>query len=187
MNRRLNRRVIAFLAVIACLFSAGNAHAAKNKKFKELCSGAFSSSNVSFDGSGTAGQYTAQCVSSIGGRGLKIGLSQNDSTSSGTCTAPDGTAGTQYDLLQRIAVTTSSKDGSQIFSTSDSGVECISNTTNVYEKTENWVITGGTGKFKNATGSGTEVIKGQILAEPESPGYGKYGVETTDSTGTISW
>ncbi|HVN63964.1 MAG TPA: hypothetical protein VMT58_04965 [Candidatus Binataceae bacterium] len=163
------------------------ANAGKTKPFKEVCSGADSSSNVSFDGSGVAGQYTAECHTNIDGPGIKSGLAQNVSSSSGSCTAPDGTTGTQYNLLNRIAVTTSNKDGSQIISISNSGVECISNTTNVYGKTENWTISGGTGRFKNATGSGTETITGQILSEPSSPGYGKFGVEQTNSTGTISW
>lgn len=183
------RRVAVSAAVIACVMSAPKqeALAGQTRIFKEVCSGAFSTASFSFDGSGSAGQYTAECTTNIDGPGLKSGLSQNVTVSSGSCTARDGTAGTKYDLLNRIAVTTSTKDGSQIISSSDSGVECISNTTSVYEKTENWTITGGTGRFKNATGSGTEVIKGQVLAEPASPDSGKFGVEQTNSTGTISW
>ena len=189
MKRNSNRWSMVFLAVLACVVwaQAPAALAARNKRFNEVCSGTVSTADFSFDGSEQAGQYTAECITNIDGPGLKSGLSQNVATATGSCTAPDGTVGTQYNLLQRYAVTTSTKNGAQIFSTSDSGVECISNTTNVFGKTESWTITGGTGKFKNVTGSGTEVITGAILAKPASPGFGKFGVEQTNSTGTISW
>jgi len=159
----------------------------KARHFKESCSGAFTGAAFSFDGNNTAGQYTALCSTNINGSALKSGVSQSATTVIGTCAAPDGTAGTEYNLLERFDSVTFKDDGSQIFSFSDTGFECFSNTTGVFSKTESWIITGGTGKFKNVTGQGTETITGRIIAKPESPGFGTFGAEQTDSTGTISW
>ena len=187
MRCNVRRWGIVFLgAIVSIGFLTPLALAARTRKFKEDCSGAFVTAQFSFDGTGNAGQFTATCRSSMG-RALKTGVSQSATTVIGSCTAPDGTVGTQYNLLERFDSVTFEKDGSQLFSFSNSGTECYSNTTNVFSKTESWTFVGGTGKFKNATGGGTESIRGTIIEKPASPGFGDFGAEQTNSTGTISW
>ena len=183
-------RILAGFLVAATYIGSGPslAFAGAKKSFKEFCSGAFVSAPFSFDGSGNAGQYTATCRTNLSsGQALKSGVSQSAPTATGTCTAPDGTAGTQYNLLERDDSVTFKSDGSQIFSFSNSGVECYSNTTGSFGKTENWTIVGGTGKYKNVAGSGTESITGVIIAKPSSPGFGTFGTEQTTSTGSLTW
>ena len=187
MRCEMRRRGIVFLGAIVSIGLLNSvALAAHHERFKENCSGAFVTAQFSFDGSGNAGQYTASCRTSMG-RALKTGVSQSATNVTGICTAPDGTAGTQYNLLERFDSVTFEKDGSQLFSFSNSGTECYSNTTNVFSKTESWTINGGTGKFKNATGNGTESINGITIDKPASPGFGTFGAEQTNSIGTISW
>jgi len=69
---------------------------------------------------------------------------------------------------------------------SDSGSQCVSDTTGVTSGQLSYTIIGGTGSFADASGSGTTTFSSQILSLPGSPGYGIFGSVQFSTSATIT-
>jgi hypothetical protein len=126
------------------------------------------------NGRDTFGPYTSSCVS------------ETVPTAS-SCTAPDNTAGTVYDLVAANCVTTYGLQG-QTFANAPAatGVECASNTTGVFTQTDDFNIVGGTGAFSGASGSVTSIINGVVTAAPLGGTLGVFGGASFNTTGSIT-
>jgi hypothetical protein len=170
------RFVLALAMVVSLIMvSAGGAEAKTKKKVKGSSQGTGVTSAFSFDGAAPAFSIISTGRDNLGGKfnGQDVGEYLVTTT---PCTAPDGSAGTEFDLVQAAEVV-NYEDG-QLYSigagTGD-GTGCASSTTGSYGLTESHTVIGGTGKFANAAGTIVGVVVGNTLAAPGNP-PGKLGL-----------
>jgi hypothetical protein len=158
--------------------------AAKPVKYKAAGQLTFLTAYFSYDGNAPAignqfngkdnfGAFTGSCVAEY-------------ATGVATCTAPDGTAGTNFDLVASDCVTTYGLTG-QIFSheAAAKGIGCQSNTTASQSQTVGYNIVGGTGPFASAAGTLTSVVTAFTTAAP-SGGGGIFGGGSFSDTGSVT-
>lgn len=118
---------------------------------------------VLFTGSGgdnLGGPYTFQCVAEF--------------STTTSCTAPDGSAGTTFDLVQSDCALT--YEHGQLYLSAvgaAAGSQCISNTTGSSGGSVAYTVTGGTRKLSGASGSFAVSFTNQTLAAPGSPAGSK--------------
>ena len=162
--------------VIAVLMISSNSSAfAKTVKVKGSGQGTGLSSAFSFDGAAPASSIIWTGKDNLGGTYNAHDVGEYAFTTT-SCTAPDGSPGTQFFLVQAATVTT--YKGGQIYgsgtaSTDNSG--CANTTSGSFGLTETSSIAGGTGEFANASGSLTFTVTGTTLAAPGNP-PGKFGL-----------
>jgi hypothetical protein len=123
------------------------------------------------------GQETFQCVA-------------EEVATKTSCTAPDGSAGTRFNLVQADCVFTY-KQG-QLYTKAvgaAAGGECGSNTTTSSGGSITYTVTGGSGKFAGASGSLTLPFNDQTLAAPVSPpgSFGVFGAAQFTSSGSVTY
>ncbi|GEM_PF-4300765 len=176
-----NGRVLLGIGIVALIISTAPAALAKKPKtVKGTSAGSFSTVNFSFDGAepGTLsnvtgkdnlnGPFSSQTYAEYGSAGP-------------TCTAPDGTTGNTYTLVGSWTIITY-KSGELLVAGSQNGSECVSNSTGFFGGTSTYTITGGTGKFTGASGTGTAKFSGVVLFAGTGPAYGLLGTVVTSST-----
>ncbi len=159
---------------------------AKSVKVEGSGSYAHITPNFTYDGS-PAIELTGEGEDNVGGSFIFQGVKEYSATSI-SCTAPDGTAGFQYDLIGANSVNTY-KGFDQIFLSappSSTNIECASNTTGSFGGTTQYNVNGGSGKFQAASGTYTETFSGTTLAAPGSPGSGHFGATQFTSTGSVT-
>jgi hypothetical protein len=99
-----------------------------------------------------------------------------DSVTGSSCTAPDGSVGSVFDLVQGVEVVTYQQGQLYTAGTGTSaGTGCQSNTTGSFIVSQKHTVTGGTGKFVNASGTYGGTSIGQALAAPGAP-PGRFGI-----------
>jgi hypothetical protein len=184
----LRRGFVIGLAILALLL-AGSYGYAKTIKYKSSGAGTFVTANFSYDDAAFAGLFTASGKDNLGGAFTFQCVAEYVATTS--CTAPDSTAGTAFDLVQSDCAAQYVMRGpfqfSQVYSTAvgtSGGTECVSDTTGSLAGTANYTVTGGAGKLTGVSGSFTVTFKGKTLAA--GPTLGFFGAETFTATGTIS-
>jgi hypothetical protein len=163
---------------------------AKTVKVKGSDQGTGLTSNFSFDGVAPALSITYTGKDNIGGTFNAHDVGEYSFTAT-SCTAPDGSTGTKFLLVQAAAVI-NYKDG-QVYTSGtpaagNSG--CASNTTGSFGLTETATVIGGTGKFANASGSTTGTIaNGQELATPGMPpgSLGQFSAFQSTYTGSVTF
>jgi hypothetical protein len=191
--------------VIALLIISSNPNAfAKTVTVNGSGQGTDLTSAFSFDGVAPALSIVSTGKDNIGGTFNTQDVGEYSFTAT-SCTAPDGTAGTAFILVQAAAVInyrdgTDGKDGKdgkdgQLYlsgtsATGNSG--CTSSTTpgtGSYGLTETQSITGGTGKFAHASGSITFTVVGTGLAAPGSPpgALGSFGAFQYTTSGSVNF
>ncbi len=163
-------KLVIVAGVIAALMISSNPSAfAKTVTVKGSGQGTGLTSAFSFDGVAPASSIISTGKDNLGGTFNAQDVGEYASTAT-SCTAPDGSAGTKFVLVQAAAVT-NYKSG-QIYSSGTSAAGnsgCASNTTGSFGLTETSSVIGGTGKFANASGSVTFTVTGTTLAAPGSP------------------
>jgi hypothetical protein len=167
------------------MFAAGGAMAytAKPIYVKGYAAGSFINTTFSFDG-GTDTLATYIGADTLGGEGVTQDVAEfYDSGDS--CTATDGTVGEVFDLYEQVGVDTY-VDGGQVYNFSDTGSECISLTTGVFNGSGSYIIFGGSGKFVGASGIIEAYFSGQELAVPSSPGSGFFGSAQASYYGSVT-
>jgi hypothetical protein len=171
-------KLVIGAGVIAVLMISSNPSAfAKTVKVKGSAQGTDLTSAFSFDGVTPALSIISTGKDNIGGTFNAQDVGEYSFTA-GSCTAPDGTAGTTFFLVQSAAVY-NYEDG-QIYASGTAGAGnsgCTSSTTpgtGSFGLTETVSVIGGTGKFANASGSITFTVVGDGLAAPGIP-PGKLG------------
>lgn len=178
---------LAFLVVLAMGSNGYAAPAAKPIKYKGSGSDTFITAYFTYDG-GTAVVATSSGKDNLGGAYIDQCVSEVSATA-GSCTAPDGSAGTLYNLVQSDCAGTYTGglyQGDQVYSTSTVGTDCISNTSASHGGSSTYTVTGGSGKLVGASGTSTTTYTGVTLAAPQSPGGGFFGAQQFTSVGSIT-
>jgi len=112
--------------------------------------------------------------------------SETAATGSGTCTAPDGTAGSNYPFVEDFQINTYPSGDQMIWFFGTGSPVCTSNTTGSFGGTENGTIVGGSGKFANASGPIHESYTGVTISSPASPGSGYIYIDQNTVTGSLT-
>lgn len=150
-------------------------------------SGTFVTANFSFDGA-PAMLVTFSGSDNVGGPLTGQEVAEYSVTGI-SCTAPDGSEGTVFDLVQGVEVVTYQQG--QLYTAgagASAGTGCRSNTTGSFTVTQTHHVTGGTGKFINASGTYGGTSIGQALAAPGTPpgSFGVFGAFQGTESGAIA-
>jgi len=180
--------IVLGLALVALLLSASES-LAKAITLKSSGTGTFVTANFSYDGVNPASYNTGSGKDNLGGQFTFQEVNEFGPATATTCTAPDGTAGLQYNLVASNGVAT--YNTGQVYSSavaSSSNHSCISNTTGSIGGTVTHTVDGGTGKFAAAAGTSTATVTGNILAAPGTPpgAGGLFGAFKFTSTGSVT-
>jgi len=145
----------------------------------------------SFDGAshpgnptGAASQLLLTGTDNIGGRFTGQNTAEYTLDFSKSCTAPNGTTGVAVELVEAVEAVTY-KQG-QLYSSAEGPTSGCASFDGSFTETETHTVTGGTGKFSNASGSITLTITGRILSAPASPGFGTFGAAAIAETGSVT-
>jgi hypothetical protein len=176
MSRKsISSKLVIVAGNIATLIISSNPSAfAKNVKVKGSGQGTALTANFSFDEVAPALSIVSTGEDKIGGTFNAQDVGEYSFTAT-SCTAPDGTAGTETVLVQAVEVRTYNKG--QLYTSGTAAANnsgCSSSTTGSFRLTETHSVIGGTGKFANASGSITQTVTGIGLAAPGTP-PGKLG------------
>jgi hypothetical protein len=172
--------------IIAAVIASNHNAFAETIKVKGSEAGTSVTVNFSFNGVTPANYSTFTGSDNIGGP-FSAQQIADFSLDTGSGMAPDGSAGTVAVLIQSTEV--DSYNPGQLYSTgvgAAAGSGCLSNTTVSFGLTVILSVTGGTGKFANASGSLTYTETGTILAAPGSPGSGLFGAFQATRTGAVT-
>jgi hypothetical protein len=169
-------KLVIGAGIIAILIISSNPSAfAKTVTVKGSGQGTDLTSAFSFHEGVPAGSVIYTGKDNIGGTFNVRGVGEYSFTAT-SCTAPDGTAGTKFVLVEARNVRTYNQGQLYTSATAAAGNSgCASNTTGSFGLTATQTVIGGSGKFANASGSITESVTGTTLAAPGSP-PGKLGL-----------
>jgi len=161
-------RQLIFVLVLSVSFIVSSDGFAGTQPF--FGSGTYTNVNSSFtyDGAASAALLTGSEKTNIGPSTFQVVSEVSPSTV--VCTAPDGTAGTTFNLVQTDAA--GAWPQGQLYFTAVGaavGSQCVSNTTGSNGGSITYTITGGTGPFTGASGTTLLKFVGQTLAAPGSP------------------
>jgi hypothetical protein len=181
------------VGAIALLIMSSNPRAfAKTVTVKGSGQGTDLTSAFSFDGAAPALSIVSTGKDNIGGT-FNIQAVGEYSFTADSCTAPDGSAGTAFFLVQAAEVI-NYKDGQLYLSgTSATGnTGCTSSTTpgtGSFGLTETETVIGGSRKFAKASGSITFTVVGTGLAAPGSPpgSLGSFGAFHYTTSGSVTF
>jgi hypothetical protein len=162
-------------AVAVLIVSKPIAYAETPETNKGVLKGTFVTANFSFDGVAPALLVTFSGTDNVGGpfKGQEVSEYSPTETS---CTAPDGSEGTIFNLVQSVEVVTYRQG--QLYTAgagASAGSGCRSNTTGSLIVHQMHSVTGGTGRFVNASGTYGGTSVGQTLAAPGTP-QGSFGI-----------
>jgi hypothetical protein len=185
-----NRLVLALAMVVSLTVLASSVSAeAKTIKLRGSGQGTNLTSAFSFDGAAPAASIVSTGKDNIGGAFNIQDVGEFSSTAD-SCTAPDGTAGTALLSVQAAAVI--NYKGGQIYisgTAAPGNTGCASSSTGSFGLTETQTITGGAGKFANASGSITFTVVGTDLAAPGNPPgkLGLFGAFQYTTSGSVTY
>jgi hypothetical protein len=170
MRPRPYRLKLALAAgILGASFASGSAAFAKPALFTGSGTFTFVTANFSYDGAAPALVLTgSENTNRLGFTTFQT--TAEDSPTVTSCTAPDGSAGTTFDLVQTDSALIS-KQGILYISAvgATAGSECVSNSTGAASGNATYTVTGGTGKLTGASGSLLVTFTSQALAAPGSP------------------
>lgn len=150
-------------------------------------SGTFVTANFSFDGISPAILVTFSGTDNIG---PFTGQEVSEYFPTGnSCIAPDGSGGTVFDLVQGVEVVTYGQG--QLYTAgagTSAGSGCRSNVTGSFIVSQMHSVTGGTGRFANASGTYGGTSIGQTLAAPGTPpgSFGVFGAFQGTESGSVA-
>ena len=171
------------LALVVVLISVSDSLAQANP-VKGSGAGTFVTANFSYDGLAPAVSTTQSGTDTVAGPFTRQTVAESKPTIT-ACTAPDSTAGLQFDLVAADTVTTFNTG--QLYASavaSPTNHECVSNTTGSFGGAQTYTVNGGTGKYATATGTVTSTFTGQILTPSGAKGI--FGAEQFTSTGSVT-
>jgi hypothetical protein len=143
----------------------------------------FVTTDFSYDGLNLATSVSYLGSDNVGGKLLAgAGVDEYSATSSGACTASDGSTGTAYSLVGANAVSTYT--AGQLYAVAATGSSiCVNASFTAFNGSVTFEVTGGSRNFSKAAGSITENFSGVYLAAPTSPGFGFFGAAQYAITG----
>jgi len=148
----------------------------------------FINANFTYDGAADAFQFTGSGKDNVGGTFTSFVVAENAPTST-ACTAPDGSAGVVYTLVQASGVLTYGTG--QVYSAalpSALNITCASSTTGSLGGSTIFGVIGGSGKFAGASGTLAVMLTQQALAAPGTPPgtNGIFGAGQFTTTGSVT-
>jgi hypothetical protein len=150
-GKNICSKLVIVTGIIAALMISSNLSAfAETETVKGSAQGTALTANFSFDGVTPASSIISTGKDNIGGKFNAQDVSEYAFTAT-SCTAPDGTAGTAFVLVQGKEVRTYKKG--QLYTSGTAAADnsgCQSNTTGSFGLTETHSVIGGTGEFANA-------------------------------------
>jgi len=175
IRRKYSKIAVIAGAVVVLIVSKPIAFAKTIQTNKGSLSGTFVTANFSFDGVTPAILVSFSGTDNVGGpfTGQEVGEYSVTRTS---CTAPDGSDGTVLELVQSVEVVNYAQG--QLYTAGAgafAGSGCRSNTTGSFIVNQTHSVTGGTGRFVNASGTYGGTSIGQTLAAPGTP-QGSFGI-----------
>ena len=181
-------KLLIMVGVIAAVIASSHNGFAGTVAIIGREAGTFVTANFTYDGTSNAGWSTYKGDDNVGGRFTGQDLEEYSFTRS-SCTAPDHSVGTVIVLVQ--ATRADIYNQGQLYSAgvgAADGTGCVSNTTGRVGATLILSVTGGTGKFANASGSLRTTITAQVLAAPGSPpgSLGLFGARRVTRTGSVT-
>ena len=186
-------KLVIGAGAIAILIISSNSHAfGETVTVNGSGQGTDLTSAFSFDGVAPALSIVSSGKDNIGGT-FKIQDVGEYSFTATSCTAPNGTAGTAFFLVQAAEVINYRHDQLYLRGTSATGNSgCASSTTpgtGSFGLTETETVIGGTGKFANASGSITFTVVGNGLAAPGNPpgALGSFGAFQYTTSGSVTF
>jgi hypothetical protein len=164
----IGTRQLVFVAALLVSFTVASDEFGGTVPFSG--SGTYTNVNSSFtyDGAAQAALLTGSEKTNIGPSTFQVVSEVSPSTVA--CTAPDGTAGTVFNLVQTDAA--GAWPQGQLYFTAvgaAAGSQCVSSTTGSNGGSITYSITGGTGAFTGVSGTTLLKFTGQTLASPGSP------------------
>jgi hypothetical protein len=174
------------LGAIASLLLANSVYATDGRPVGYSAAGGctFTNTSITFDGVNDASISTCMESDSFGlATGQVIGAYYDSGLS---CTAPDGTAGETYTLEFATGASIYTAFNDQLFSYSETGTLCTSLTTGVGGGKTTFTVSGGTGRFKGATGSFASSFTSSYLYSAGAGQTGYFGRDTYSNAGTIT-
>jgi hypothetical protein len=168
--RRKCSNTAAIAGVVAALLALKPIAFAKTKQTNNgSLSGTFVTASFSFDGVAPATLVMFSGIDNVGGPFTGQEVAEYSVTGS-SCIAPDGSVGSAFDLVQGVEVVTYQQG--QLYTGgagASAGTGCQSNTTGSFIVNQKHTVTGGTGRFVNASGTYGGTSIGQALAAPGTP------------------
>jgi hypothetical protein len=168
MKPKSYRFKLTFAAgILGASFASGSVALAKTISFIGSGTFTFVTSSFTYDGAAPGALLTGSENTNLGSATFQTVVEQ--SPSAVACTAPDGSAGTIFNLVQTDTVLALRKG--QLYSTAAgaAGNQCISSTTEAGGGSVTYTVTGGSGAFTGASGSYLVTFTSQTLAAPGSP------------------
>jgi hypothetical protein len=187
-SRKWPTIVIIAGVVVVLMVSNPIAFAKTTQNNKGSLSGTFVTANFSFDGTAPAMLVTFSGTDNVGGPFTGQEVAEYSLTGN-SCTAPDGTDGSAFDLVEGVEVVTYQQG--QLYTAgagASEGVGCRSNTTGSFTVSQTHSVTGGTGRFANASGTYGGTSIGQTLAAPGTPprSLGVFGAFQGTESGSVA-
>jgi hypothetical protein len=188
-GRKTWPKIAVIASVIAILMASEPTTFAKTKQANNgSLSGTFVTATFSFDGTAPAMLVTFSGTDNVGGPFTGQEVAEYSLTGN-SCTAPDGTDGSAFDLVEGVEVVTYQQG--QLYTAgagASEGVGCRSNTTGSFTVSQTHSVTGGTGKFINASGTYGGTSIGQTLAAPGTPpgSLGVFGAFEGTESGSVA-
>jgi hypothetical protein len=169
IGTKCSKRAIIAPVVAALIALKPIAFAQAKQSNNGSLSGTFVTASFSFDGVAPATLVSFSGNDNVGGPFTGQEVAEYSVTGS-SCTAPDGSLGSVFDLVQGVEVVTY-QQGQLYTAGADAlaGSGCQSNTTGSFTVNQKHTVTGGTGKFVNASGTYGGISIGQALAAPGTP------------------
>jgi hypothetical protein len=187
MSRIRQLFLVLGVALLSALTLASAGFAKTPKIFSGSGSYSFVSAAFSYDGLAPGVLFTGSGKDNLGGPYTFQCVAEFATTTS--CTAPDGSAGTTFDLVQSDCDLIY-KHGQLYLSAvgAAAGSQCISNTTGSSGGSVAYTVTGGTRKLSGASGSFAVSFTNQTLAAPGSPAGSKgiFGAGQFSESGSLT-
>ena len=170
MKPQSSRFKLAFAAaMLGASFASGSAVFAKTAPFTGSGTYTFVTASFSYDGAAPAVVLTgSENTNRLGFTTFQT--TAEDSPTVTSCMAPDGSAGTTFDLVRSDGAMISKQGILYITAVgATAGGECVSNSTGAASGTAAYTVTGGTGTLSGASGSLLVTFTAQTLAAPGTP------------------
>lgn len=181
------KRLLSATLALSLLWMSNQAEA-KEKKFKGTFSGSYISTEVDTDGNGEKGSVVTLRGTSTLGSFSEQAVVESNFTGGTDTTCPSGNPGREYSMAPGTGHFVNRFDnGDLLWGEIPSETFCYDAVTTMYSFIGQFVVTGGTGKYQGATGSGTFNGTAKHLFLYPADTTGRYfGEETGTFDGTVT-
>ena len=186
----MNRKSVTIGLMVSCMFALGNGKAeARQLTLRGSFSGTYVNTQIDTNGDDQKGAFHS--VGAKGTLGSSTIQGVNEFTFSGPATCPNGNTGFGFTLLRSLNPAAPSNfvqrfesTGDLLFSEQTAGTICFDPATSIQFFSVTSTITGGTGRFEGATGTGEGSGTAKTLFEDAAGNF--FGEQSGTFTVTIT-